>query len=155
MLVYVVLMLACCANTLSAQSGLSLYTRSLTACVQARQDQGNKDDPVIVVKNLITENPEFMYSLPTNVGPIRIEYMDGEALRKRFKATRQPFQAIELRPIITRGAILMVDCQENSISVSKGTLVLWVRGGVAVRRRFDAAVGDYVLVSAQPHWPTM
>jgi hypothetical protein len=61
------------------------------------QERAHHNNPV-VLKNLIIENPVFMYPLPTSVGAIRIEYMDVGALLGRLRIVGTSFPAIEGYP---------------------------------------------------------
>ncbi|HEY1496003.1 MAG TPA: hypothetical protein VGF49_15730, partial [Candidatus Solibacter sp.] len=101
-------------HALAATAGAetSLYIRSLTACVQSKQEVVGNLDAVFVVKNDIVGDPTFFFPVLAEAGAIRLEYLDTPSLLKKFRQTGKPFPAIEVRPMINRDASLIVDCAD-------------------------------------------
>jgi hypothetical protein len=82
-----------CVGAAAAAIGdeTNLYTRSLAACVQAKQGASANLASVFVIKNIIVEDPTFFYPAPSQVGTIHLEYLDTPSLLKRFRQTAKPF----------------------------------------------------------------
>src|SRR5579872_4132299 len=98
-----------CSNLGAAQDvPPSLYIRSLTACVQAKQVASGESGEIIVLSNVIVNDPAYFYPPPSNVGSTRLEYLDTKALEKRFRQTGRPFRAIEIKPMVNSRALLIV-----------------------------------------------
>ena len=140
---------------MTGQAETNLYIRSLTTCVQAKQQMVGNLDAVFVVKNDIVNDPSFFYPALSEVGGTRLEYLDTRSLLKRFRQTGKPFPAIEIKPMINSGDTLTVDCMDYSVGVRRGRVVLSVMGGTRVHWRFDASMRDYVMTNAQRWRPQM
>jgi hypothetical protein len=143
------------ASAATADAETNLYIRSLDACVQAKQEVVGDLNAVFVVKNLIVGDPTFFYPIPSEVGTLRLEYLDTPSLLKNFRQAGKPFPAIEVKPMINRDDTLIVDCADYRVSVSKGRAVLSVMGGTRIHWRFDAAKRDYSMTKAERWRPQM
>ena len=147
----VVLVLLCINSPFAARSQeTSLYLRSLTAYAQAGRPTVQDSGVLVVVKNNVVDDPALFYPLPTNVGSIRVEFVDDNALRARYRENKKAFWAIEIKPMVNRANELIVDCQEYRAAVRRGKVTLSVMGGVRIHWRFDSQIGDYVLTRVEP-----
>jgi hypothetical protein len=144
-----------CSHGLATAEEASLYIRSLSACVQAKREGVGNLEAVFVVKNIIVSDPSMFYPSLSEVGTIRLEYLDTPSLLKKFRQTGKPFPAIEVMPMINRDGSLIVGCADYRVSVRKGKAALSVMGGTRIQWRFDASTRDYVMTNAEPWRPQM
>jgi hypothetical protein len=133
----------------------SLYTRSLVAYVQAKQEQVRSRHAVVVIENIVVDDPTFVYPLPSKVGSVRVEILSAELLKAKFKETGKQFDAVEIKPMINSRDELIVDCAEFRVSVKKRRVNLIVVGGLRFHWRFDVTKGDYAVVRIEPWRPQM
>ena len=129
------------------------YIRSLAACVQSKQEVVAA---VFVVKTTSWSDPSSFYPFLTEVGAIRLEYLDTRSLLKELRRTGKPFPAIALKPMKNWDGALIVDCADYQVSVRKGRVTLGVIGGTSNPYwRFDVATRDYVVTNVERWRPQM
>jgi hypothetical protein len=134
----------------------SLYVRSLTECVQAKQAEVRGGITAItVVENEVLRDPNYFQPLPSKIGSVSLDFLSQRSLKLRFQRERRPIHVIEIKPIRNWRDELLIDCAEYRVSVRKGVLTFGVIGGNMIRWRFDSAVADYVKVNVEPWWPKM
>ena len=137
-------------SAITQDSWARLYTRSLAACIQAKQGKISNLGVVVVIKNAITDDPALIYPRPQKIEAVTLEYLDGKSLVKRFRQNGREFQAIAIKPMINRREEVTVDCEDYIVSVRRRKLVLSVAGGTTVRWRFDLSSSDYVMTKIEP-----
>lgn len=80
----IVVAIACFdASGAAGEVQTNLYIRSLTACVHAKQ--ASKREAVVVIKGMTVGDPAFFYPGPSELGAVRLEYLDTQSLLKRFR----------------------------------------------------------------------
>ncbi len=149
----------CLGFTLSgsgaAQSSESLYARSLAACVENKQGRAGPLSVVSVLDNAVTQDPALLFPRPSHVGSVRLEFLDYESLKRRFRQTGREFPVIEIKPMRDSRDVLLVDCADYRVTVRKRRVVLGVAGGTSIHWRFDARAGDYEKIKVEPWAPQM
>ena len=125
-----------------------IYTLSLDAFLERGSDSDIKPDTndrpaiLVVASNFITR------SMPRTVGQYRIEYLDGDGLRKRFAEKKSRFPVIEIAPAQTEGGEVVINLRKNWVSFpKKSTLEMAVEGGWIARWRYDCKQAVFVFAT--------
>ena len=153
----------CVANAFSqAQvktvTGTNLYERALSACVTEQLKQyGNQSSEMrLRLINRIIERDDFLTDkLPTQVGEIKIEYLDRQAIVERYKKrrddktrdkeSRAEIPVTVISPIWNEGNILKISFRDWWISYNKRVYNQALEGGCIVDFKFDGPLDDFVI----------
>ncbi len=106
--------------------------------------------------NRIIERDDFLTDkLPTQVGEIKIEYLDRQAIVDRYKKKRDDKKRDEesrveipvsvISPIWNEGNILKISLRDWWISYKKRVYNQGLEGGCIVDFKFDSQLDDFVI----------
>jgi len=153
----------CVANAFSQVqvktiTGTNLYERALSACVteQLKQYGNQSSETRLHLMNRIIERDDFLTDkLPTQVGEIKIEYLDRQAIVDRYKKKRDDKKRDEesrveipvsvISPIWNEGNILKISLRDWWISYKKRVYNQGLEGGCIVDFKFDSQLDDFVI----------
>ena len=125
----------------------NLYVKALFACLDANakayssQTNSRHDFYNVIIQQdeIITKN------FPNQLGAYRIEYLDSQALVKRYQAKKAEFPIIVIRPIENDGMKLVIRFTDYFFSYSKKSLNYGLEGGCNVVLSYDCSKQEYVI----------
>jgi hypothetical protein len=143
---------------LKSLTGTNLYERALSACVteQLTQygDQGS-ETRLRLMNRIIERNDLLTDKLPTQVGEIKIEYLDRQAIidryrkkrddKKRDKESRAEIPVSVISPIWNEGTILKISLRDWYVSYKKRVFNYALEGGCIVDFKFDSQLDDFAI----------
>lgn len=153
----------CVANAFSqvqvkTATGTNLYERALSACVteQLKRYGNQGSETRLRLMNRIIEQNDFLTDkLPTQIGEIKIEYLDRQEIvdrykkkrddKKRDKESRAEIPVSVISPIWNEGNILKISFRDWWISYEKRVYKQALEGGCIVDFKFDNQLDDFVI----------
>ena len=136
-------------GALAAMWAENLYVRSLSACVEASTAENPGRTEFVVVQNSVFGDLDPVQVLPTMLASTAIQYLDNNALIKRYQRLRHQFAVWAIKPVNNDREESIVNCAQYSASVHKRKLVLGVYGGYLVRWHYDTASKEFVRVGVE------
>lgn len=94
---------------------------------------------------LVRKNPEITDDLPPEFGDYRVQYLDDQALTKRYKAMRKEFSVLEIHPVHSEGPQLKIQVSVSWVKYQNRSLVLAISDWSDVEFQYDCEKRAYTI----------
>jgi hypothetical protein len=150
-----ILLLSTFANAqVETKKGTNLYETALSACVveQFKQygDQG-AETRFRLLNRIYEQNSALTDDLPTQIGEIKIEFLDREAIVQRYrKSKKSPYGRPQIPvsvigPMKNDGTTLKIGIRDYWISYKKSVDFYALEGGCIVDFKYDSQLDDFAI----------
>jgi hypothetical protein len=130
----------------------NLYSTALFASiVKMDKSWGNIDDSfggkirTNYHQMIVEDDPEITGGLPSQVGDYRVEYLDTQALIRRYKKLGKSFSILTLHAIRNEGSLLRITVSVYDFSYEKKKLIFAISDWSDVEFRYDCEKQSYII----------